>query len=68
MNYFEKRKKELDADFVEITNVGLQKIFNVVAEIQREIQKIQKRWHEIDTEEKTEKTVENTKKEEPPIK
>jgi len=70
MNYFEKRKNELNADFSETTNMGLQKIFNVVSDVQREIQKIQRKYQEVDAEEKAEKKATEVQpdEKEPPVK
>jgi uncharacterized protein YoxC len=50
--YYEERRKELEADFNKKVSTGLQKIFNCVGEVQADLQEIQRKFQEIANKEK----------------
>lgn len=47
-NYYSERKSELEGDFNKKVSVGLQKIFNLVGEIQNELNDIQRKFQELE--------------------
>ena len=50
-NYYAERKQELEKDFNKKVSTGLQKIFQVVNEIQTDLSDIQKKFQELSVKE-----------------